>query len=151
MQNKKVVNGGVAGEVSQRGVELVEKYLKLFPNAKKYVIGFGTNDFAHWDTTKVSEHIINNLKAMTSLIKEAGKKPLLINMPYLNESKIEADRVKITHEKRDYHNQKLAEAFSGKVKIADICSKLKDKDFGDILHPNKLGAEVIAKEVFKYL
>ncbi|OYT31825.1 hypothetical protein B6U93_02955 [Candidatus Woesearchaeota archaeon ex4484_78] len=147
----KIVNCGIAGEFSKNGISLVENCLKLFPNAKFFIVGFGTNDLALGLLTETSKKIINNLKIMIDLVIKAGKIPFLINVPYLKESVFEKKRAEIAHDKRDYHNQKLAEAFSGKVKIIDICSKLKDEHFGDSLHPNKKGAEIIAKEVFKVL
>jgi lysophospholipase L1-like esterase len=35
--------------------------------------------------------------------------------------------------------------------LVDIASKLRDEHFGDELHPNDDGAQVIAQEVFRVL
>jgi lysophospholipase L1-like esterase len=37
-------NGGIAGEISENGVRQVRDYLGLFPNARFFVVGYGTND-----------------------------------------------------------------------------------------------------------
>jgi len=39
-----VANGGIAGEFSENGLGQVEEYLALFPNARFFVVGYGTND-----------------------------------------------------------------------------------------------------------
>lgn len=148
---QKVVNGGVAGEVSENGIALVKNYLRLFPNAKQYIIGFGTNDLAYGDVGETSRKITENIETMTNLVSKAGCSPLIINVPYVNESVFPENMAKMTHAKRDYHNRKLAEKFAGKVPIVDICSKLKNEHFGDNLHPNEAGARIIAQEVYKRL
>lgn len=57
-----------------------------------------------------------------------------------------------THEKRDYHNERLREyCQQNQVPLADICDALRDGHFGDELHPNELGARIIAEQVFQVL
>ena len=43
-----VANGGIAGEVSPNGLGQVRDYLDLFPNARYFVVGYGTNDLGMW-------------------------------------------------------------------------------------------------------
>ena len=43
-----IANGGIAGEVSPNGVGQVRDYLDLFPNARYFVVGYGTNDLGMW-------------------------------------------------------------------------------------------------------
>jgi len=56
------------------------------------------------------------------------------------------------HGKRDYHNPRL-KSFRDEhsIPLADICSLLHDKHFGDELHPNGRGAKIIAETVFQVL
>ena len=59
---------------------------------------------------------------------------------------------KDTHEKRDYHNERLREYCQrNEVPLADICSHLRDEHLGDELHPNEAGARIIAERVFAVL
>ena len=51
-----VANGGIAGEISDNGPQQVRDYLDLFPNARYFIIGMGTNDLGTWpDTEAVSK------------------------------------------------------------------------------------------------
>ena len=43
-----IANGGIAGEVSPNGIAQVRDYLGLFPNARYFVVGYGTNDLGMW-------------------------------------------------------------------------------------------------------
>jgi hypothetical protein len=53
---------------------------------------------------------------------------------------------------RDCHNDRLrAYCVEQQVPLVDIASKLRDEHFGDELHPNDEGAQVIAQEVFTVL
>jgi lysophospholipase L1-like esterase len=53
---------------------------------------------------------------------------------------------------RDYHNERLAAyCREGRIPLVDIASVLRDEHFGDELHPNDEGAQVIAQEVFRVL
>jgi len=40
-----VADCGIAGEISQNGIGQVHDYLGLFPNARYFIIGFGTTDY----------------------------------------------------------------------------------------------------------
>ena len=57
-----IANGGIAGEVSANGIGQVRDYLDLFPNARSFVIGDGTNDLGMWpDVERTSPRIIEDL------------------------------------------------------------------------------------------
>jgi lysophospholipase L1-like esterase len=148
-----LANCGMAGEVSGNGIGQVKDYLGLFPNARWFIIGFGTNDLGIWpDVERTSRDIIGNLGSMMWSVKDRGKRPLLFNVPYANESRFIPHVAKNLHAKRDYHNAKLKEYCDQRgVPVADIGSRLRDEHFADELHPNKAGARIIAEEVFKVL
>ena len=66
----RVANGGIAGEISDNGPQQVRDYLDLFPNARYFVIGMGTNDLGTWpDTEATSRRIIGNLGRMVQMVR----------------------------------------------------------------------------------
>jgi lysophospholipase L1-like esterase len=148
-----VANGGIAGEVSENGLGQVEDYLELFPNARYFVVGYGTNDLGMWPRVeRTSPRIIENLDRMVRAIRDGGRRPILLNLPYANESMFPRQVAEGLHRMRDYHNEKLtAYGRENQVPLADIPSKLRDEHFGDELHPNDEGAQVIAEELFRVL
>jgi lysophospholipase L1-like esterase len=82
-----VANGGIAGEVSPNGLGQVRDYLDLFPNARYFVVGYGTNDLGMWPEVKrTSPRIIENLDRIVREIRDGGRQPILLNVPYANES-----------------------------------------------------------------
>ena len=82
-----VADCGIAGEISQNGIGQVRDYLDLFPNARYFIIGFGTNDLGMWpDTERTSQRIIENLAQMVDAVRGKGKQPILFNVPYANEA-----------------------------------------------------------------
>ena len=148
-----IANGGIAGEISDNGPQQVRDYLALFPNARYFVFGMGTNDLGTWpDTEATSKKIISNLGKMVQAVKDQGKKAVLFNVPNVNEAMFPPYLVRELREKRDYHNARLQE-FCGEqgIPLANIYSRLKDEHFADELHPNAEGARMIAEEVFKVL
>ena len=149
----RMADGGIAGEVSDKGLDHVQRYLDLFPNSRYFIIGFGTNDLGTWsDPEPTSRQIIENLDKMVHAVRDEEKLPLLFNVPYANEPMFSSYIAKDTHEKRDYHNGRLAEyCQQNEVPLADICAYLQDEHLGDELHPNREGAKIIAVEVFKIL
>jgi lysophospholipase L1-like esterase len=148
-----IANGGIAGEVSANGLGQVEDYLRLFPNARYFVVGYGTNDLGvSPDVERTSPRIIENLDGMVRAIRDDGRQPVLLNVPYANESMFPRPLAGDLHRMRDYHNERLA-AYSheGRIPLVDIASKLRDEHLADELHPNEEGARVIAGEVFRVL
>jgi lysophospholipase L1-like esterase len=149
----RVANGGIAGEVSDNGPQQVRDYLDLFPNARIFVIGIGTNDLGTWpETETASRRILVNLARMVETVAKRGKRPILFNVPHVNEQMFPPRIVREVHGKREYHNPRL-KAFCDEhgIPLADICSLLHDEHFGDELHPNGSGAKIIAETVFQML
>jgi lysophospholipase L1-like esterase len=149
----RVANGGIAGEVSDNGPQQVRDYLGPFPNARYFIIGFGTNDLGTWpDLEATSRRIIANLDQMVRAVVEPAKQPLLFNVPHANEAMFSPWMARELHEKRDYHNARLKEyCEQQQIPLADICTRLRDEHFGDELHLNDDGAKIIAEEVHKAL
>jgi lysophospholipase L1-like esterase len=145
----RVANGGIAGEISRNGIGQVKEYLTLFPNARYFVIGYGTNDLGMWpDTARTSQQIIDHLGQMVGAVRGRGIHAILFNVPYVNESMFMPAVARELHEKRDYHNGRLrAYCAENRIPLADICARLQDEHLGDELHPNAAGARVIAEEV----
>ena len=101
---------------------------------------------------EISRRIIDNLDKMVHAVRGEGKLPMLFNVPYANESMFASHIAEDTHQKRDYHNERLRECCrKNGVPLADICSHLRDEHFGDELHPNEAGARVIALRVYEVL
>ena len=128
-------------------------YLALFPNARYFVFGIGTNDLGTWpDTAATSKRIIGNLGRMVQAVRNQGKQAVLFNVPNVNEAMFLPYVIKELREKRDYHNARLSE-YCGEqgIPLADICSRLHDEHFADNLHPNATGARIIAVKVFQVL
>jgi lysophospholipase L1-like esterase len=148
-----LANGGIAGEVSGNGLGQVRDYLDLFPNALYFVVGYGTNDLGMWpDVERTSPRIIENLDGMMRAVRDGGRRPVLLNVPYANESMFPRPLAEDLHRMRDCHNEKLAAyCRDGQVPLVDIASKLCDEHFADELHPNEEGAQVIAQEVFRVI
>lgn len=148
-----VADCGIAGEISQNGVGQVQDYLNLFPNARYFIIGFGTNDLGmRPDTEQTSQQIIGNLTRMVDDVRSKGKPPILFNVPYANEALFVPFIAKELHAKRDYHNAQLkAYCDRNGIPLVDVCSQLHDEHLGDELHPNDAGARIIAAGVFNVL
>jgi lysophospholipase L1-like esterase len=149
----RVANGGIAGEISQNGLGQVQEYLELFPNARYFIIGYGTNDLGIWpQVEQTSRLIIENLDLMVQAIRTGGRKPVLLNVPYVNRLMFPGPLAENLSRQRDYHNARLREYCLGyHIPLAEICSKMLDEHFADELHPSDGGAKIIAAEVFKVL
>ena len=148
-----VANGGIAGEISDNGPQQVRDYLDLFPNARYFIIGMGTNDLGTWpDTESTSRRIIANVGRMAQMVLDRGKQPILFNVPHANEAMFPPRFASEIHGKRDFHNPRL-KTFCEEhgIPLADICGLLRDEHFGDELHPNDQGAKIIAEAVFQVL
>ena len=149
----RIANGGIAGEISDNGPQQVADYLGLFPNARYFVIGMGTNDLGTWpDTAATSKRIIGNLGTMIQAVQDQDKQPILFNVPNANEDMFLPYVVRELREKRNYHNARLKEFCREQgIPLADIYSRLHDEHFADELHPNDEGAKIIAEAVFEVL
>lgn len=147
-----VADYGISGAFSRDGLAYVGDAITLFPNAQYIVLGFGTNDLGQGVNLELtSERIINNYDQMIDAVSERAK-PILINVPYLNGSRIPIKFVVESRRRREYHNQRLKlYCESRNTPLVDICSILNDEHFADMLHPNEKGARLIANEVYKLL
>jgi lysophospholipase L1-like esterase len=117
------------------------------------VVGYGTNDLGMWpDVERTSRMIIGNLDRMVRAIRDGGKQPILFNVPYANESMFPRRIAEELHATRDCHNERLAAyCRNGEIPLVDLATVLQAEHFGDELHPNDEGAQVIAQEVFRVL
>ena len=99
----RVANGGIAGEISDNGPQQVHDYLHLFPNARFFIMGMGTNDLGSWpDTVTTSRRIIGNLARMAQMVLDQGKQPILFNVPNANETMFPPRIACEIHAKRDF-------------------------------------------------
>ena len=128
-------------------------YLGLFPHARYFVVGYGTNDLGMWpDVEATSRRIIENLGRMVAAIRNQGREPILFDVPYANESLFPEAVAQELHRHRDYHNEHLRQfCEQQQVPLADICAHLGDEHFADELHPNSEGAKLIAEQVYRVL
>ena len=93
---------------SPNGLEQVRDYLDLFPNARYFVVGYGTNDLGMWpQVERTNARIIENLAQMVRAIRDGGRQPILLNVPYANESMFPRRVAEDLHRMRDYHNERL--------------------------------------------
>ncbi|MBU4245821.1 MAG: SGNH/GDSL hydrolase family protein [Nanoarchaeota archaeon] len=147
-----VADYGISGALSRDELVYVKDALTRFPNAQYVVLGFGTNDMGQEsDLESTSEEIINNYNKVIQVISERAK-PILINVPYLNESMTPREFIAESKKRRDYHNQRLKRYCDSKnIYLVDICSVLNDDCFSDAVHPNEKGARLIANELYKLL
>jgi lysophospholipase L1-like esterase len=146
-------NGGIAGEISENGPAQVEDYLLLFPNARFFVVGYGTNDLGICpEVERTSPRIIDNLDRMVRAVRDGARQPILLNVPPANGSMFSRSMAEDLRRMRHYHNRRLAKyCEEHQVPLVDIASALRDEHFGDELHPNDEGAQIIAEEVFRVL
>ena len=78
----RIANGGIAGEISDNGPQQVQDYLALFPNARYFVFGMGTNDLGTWpDTEATSKKIIDNLGKMVQAVGDSDRNPSFSTCP----------------------------------------------------------------------
>jgi lysophospholipase L1-like esterase len=148
-----VANGGIAGEISANGIGQIQDDLELFPNARFFVVGYGTNDLGMWPKVEqTSPRIIENLDKIVRAIRHDARRPMLLSVPHANESMFFRSTADDLHRMRDYHNDRLrAYCQNNGTPLVDIATVLRDEHFGDELHPNDEGAELIAQEVFRVL
>lgn len=149
-----LVDAGIAGQFIEQGIHDVRRYISLFPNAKQFIVGYGTNDLGmSGDNYEfVSSEIMRFMEGIIWNLNSNNIKPILINVPNINSRKFSRGTFGLSELQREYHNSQL-EAYCKKknISLVDICSKLKDKHFHDALHPNSEGARVIAQEIYKLI
>lgn len=148
-----IANGGIAGEISSNGIGQIYDYLSLFPNARYFVVGYGTNDLGMWpEVERTSPRIIEHLGRMVAAIRDDGRRPILLNVPPANGSMFSWSVAEQLRSHRAHHNERLAAyCREGGIPLVDLTPVLRDEHFGDELHPNDQGAQVIAQEVCRVL
>lgn len=148
-----VADCGIAGDVSNSAPSMARECLSLFPNSSYLIIGYGTNDLGEeGDLARISNNILGNFDNVVSMVREKGKKPIFFNVPPLNYSSFPESIVESAKANRAYHNGRLAEfCQSRNLPLVDLSTLLKETHFADGVHPNELGATIIADEIFKAL
>jgi lysophospholipase L1-like esterase len=154
---KNIADCGIAGQFSYQAIlddeenkdKNIRAYLENFKNSRHFVIGYGTNDLA---MNVPSQDILSNISTMIQMIESVGKTPLVLNVPYANKSNFSRNGLERIKSQRDIHNQGLASLCKSRdVQLIDICSVLGCNHYTDAIHPDVIGAKLIAKEVAKYL
>ncbi|MFO0954185.1 MAG: SGNH/GDSL hydrolase family protein [Isosphaeraceae bacterium] len=148
-----VADCGIAGEVSPNGVGQVSEYLRLFPNARSFVVGFGANDLDRWpDLEETSPRVIGNLGRMAEAVRGDGRSVLLIDLLNFDESRVPPDEAGALRRMFVEHNRRLRDyCASLGIPLVENFGKLGPGDFSDPFHPNESGARIIAREVFQSL
>jgi len=149
----RLANAGVAGEVSGNGPRQVDQTLALFPNARWFIFGMGTNDLTAWpDAEGTSREVLANLERMARAVVAHGRQPVLFNVPKVKESLLSPRRAEKVRLRHSNHNERLREfCEKERIPLADIFAPLDDEHFADTLHPNAAGARLIAGEVYRAL
>ena len=148
-----VANGGIAGEVSPNGIGQVRDYLDLFPNARYFVVGYGTNDLGMWpDVERTSPRIVENLGSWSRAIRRKREDPILFDVPNANGSLFVGRSPRNSDCKRDYHNSRLrSTARSTRSRWSMSAGNSGTSTLPTTFHPNSEGARIIAEEVFRVL
>ena len=150
----RIANGGIAGEISDNGPQQVQDYLALFPNARYFVIGMGTNDLGTWpDTEATSKRIIGNLGKMVQAVQDRGQ----AGHPFQRAQR-QRGHVPARPSPRNYARSGITTT----RRLKEFCERARhpvgrhllaadDEHFADELHPNAEGAKIIAKAVYMKL
>src|SRR4051812_11328927 len=148
-----VADCGIAGEVSPNGIGQVRDYLGLFPNARYFVMGYGSNDLDERpEAEAISPRIIDNLDSMVRAVGDGGRSPILIDVLDANWVMLPREEAEGLRRKSSYHNERLREYCRGRhVPLVEVCGRLGEEHFSDPYHPNDEGAGIIAGEVFRVL
>jgi hypothetical protein len=81
LRSPRIANAGIAGEVSQKDLDRSGNICACsLPNARYFVVGYGTNDLGMWpDVEETSPRIIGILDGMVRAIRDGGRQPILLN------------------------------------------------------------------------
>jgi lysophospholipase L1-like esterase len=131
----------------------VREYLELFPNARFFVLGYGSNDLDKWpDVEATSPRIIENLNSMVGAVRDAGRAVVLLDVLDADESRLDREEAEALRRSLAYHNDRLRQyCLAHRVPLVEVCGKLRAEHFDDPFHPNEHGAQIIAHEVFRVL
>jgi lysophospholipase L1-like esterase len=150
-----VVNLGEEGESALNAPTKVSEALGMYKDSRYFLMLFGTNDIANFTYPETietaSEKITGSLEASIGLVLDAGKVPIMLNLPPANRQLI--GRINLSLRNIEHHNNKLMEmCMRRKVDSVDLYHRLQyHEHLPDGLHPNHAGAIVIAGEVYKTL
>ena len=78
-----MINGGVGGDKSDDGVRRIDEWLARNPDARLWVLGYGTNDAAG-DASDASRFKAN-LQTMIDRVRAAGRVPILATIPFASD------------------------------------------------------------------
>ena len=155
-----VANRGVTGVTSREGEYLVSTTLASMPQAKYYLVMFGTNDAS--DSRGIpsgkgknpgdpgySQSYKGYLQRILSAILAAGKAPYLAKVPYSNDPSVDLPTIREYNEAID---ELVAENRIG-VTPPDFYAYFRDHpdDLVDGIHPNRAGYAAMANLWFEAL
>ena len=125
----------------------------MFPNARYFVVGYGTNDLGMWpEVERTSPRIIENLDGMVQAIREDGRQTDPAERPACERVDVPPVGRRGPAPHAGLPQRRLGEyCRRDRVPLVEIASKLRDEHFADELHPNEAGAQVIAGEVYRVL
>lgn len=133
----KVINAGVSGEVSSKGLIRLKKYLKSNPDI--VILCHGGNDILqHKSRKKLKE----NLLSMVKLIKENGAEVILVGVPDFNILSFKT--LSLYEEVADETDSILEDSVLTYIVLR---GELKS----DMVHPNESGYELMADKFIKIL
>ena len=125
----------------------------LFPNTQYFVLGYGTNDLGMWpEVERTSPTIIDNLDQMVRAIRDGGRQPIFLNVPYANESMFPRSVAEESawHDGTITTNRLSRHCLENYIPLVDIASKLRDEHFADELHPNDSGGRSLPRRSMTY-
>ena len=128
------------GRVSPNGLWQVRDYLDLFPNARFFVSATArtTSDVARGREDQ--PRIIENLDQMVRAIRDGGRQPMLLNVPYANESMFPRRIAEALHASGTTTTSgSAAYCQENHVPLVEIASKLRDEHFADGCIPTTRG------------
>jgi lysophospholipase L1-like esterase len=142
-----VVNAGVSGETSADGASRIGSILSGNPSAKYFLILYGTNDAL--DPAVPRATYKDNMQAIVTAVKNAGKIPYLAKIPYTTNFSFDLARIQ-------EYNAAIDElrATNGITVIApDFYALFQNTALlsADGLHPNGSGYQSMANRWFNVL
>jgi lysophospholipase L1-like esterase len=148
-----VADCGIAGEVSPNGLGQVRDYLGLFPDARYYVIGYGSNDLDKWpDVEATSPRIVENLDRMVGAVRAGGRTAVLLGVPNPDWPALPVEEAEALRHSLGFHNDRLrGYCRAQRVPLVELWGKLGAGQFEDSFHPNDEGAQFIAEAVLRVL
>ncbi len=134
---RQVINEGIPGEVSARGLKRLPEVLDEYA-PDLVILCHGGNDFLrHMD----QDRILSNLKSMIGLIKAHGAEVILVGVPKLGFGiQVPEFYAKLAEEQ--------AIPFEGDI-LVDLLSDNNMKS--DTIHPNAIGYRLMAEAIYQVI